>query len=91
MINKLSLTHFFTNLLIKQKDSKIKYSAEEILKEGKIEDYPETFEELKELCKDITVDLKVCKDGTIYCKEHCIAKNRTPQQMWQIIKSLVEE
>jgi hypothetical protein len=60
-------------------------------KQYKREQVPETFEELKELCKDITVDLKVCKDGTIYCKEHCIAKNRTPQQMWQIIKNLIGE
>ena len=52
---------------------------------------PETWEELKELCKGITVDVTVCKDGTVYCYEHCIAKNRTPAQMWQIIKSLIGE
>lgn len=52
---------------------------------------PETFEELKELCKGITVSLKICKDGTIYCYEYLLAKNRTPQQMWNIIKSLIGE
>lgn len=52
---------------------------------------PETWEELKELCKGITVDVTVCKDGTVYCYEHCIAKNRTPAQMWQIIKNLIGE
>ena len=52
---------------------------------------PESWEELKELCKGITVDVTVCKDGTVYCYEHCIAKNRTPAQMWQIIKSLIGE
>lgn len=55
------------------------------------EQVPETFEELKELCKDITLDLKICKDGTIYCYEYLLAKNRTPQQMWQIIKNLIGE
>jgi hypothetical protein len=57
----------------------------------KIEQVPENWEELKELCKGITLDLKICKDGTIYCYEYLLAKNRTPQQMWQIIKSLIGE
>ena len=58
---------------------------------AKFEKVPETWEELKELCKGITLDLKVCKDGTIYCYEYCLAKNRTIEQMWQIIKSLIGE
>jgi len=53
------------------------------------EQVPETFEELNELCKDIEVDLKLTKDGKIYCYEHLIAQNRTPAQMWVIIKNLV--
>jgi hypothetical protein len=53
------------------------------------EQVPETFEELNELCKDIEVDLKLTKDGKIYCYEHLIAQNRTPAQMWAIIKNLV--
>lgn len=53
------------------------------------EQVPETFEELKELCKDLKVDLKLTKDGEIYCYEHLIAQNRTPAQMWAIIKNLI--
>lgn len=60
-------------------------------KEYKTEKEPTNWEELKELCKGITLDLKVCKDGTIYCYEYCLAKNRTIEQMWQIIKSLIGE
>ena len=60
-------------------------------KNGKKEQVPESWEELKELCKGITLDLKICKDGTIYCYEYLLAKNRTPQQMWQIIKNLIGE
>lgn len=52
---------------------------------------PETWEELKELCKGITVGLKICKDGTIYCNEYFLARNRTPAQMWQIINNLIGE
>lgn len=55
------------------------------------EQVPETFEELKELCKDIEGDLKLTSDGKIYCYEHLIAQNRTPAQMWAIIKNLVED
>ena len=57
----------------------------------KKEQIPETFEELKEMCKNISVDLKFTKEGTVYCYEHCIAENRTPAQMWEIIKSLIGE
>lgn len=53
------------------------------------EQVPETFEELNELCKDIEVDLKLTSDGKIYCYEYLIAENRTPAQMWAIIKNLV--
>lgn len=55
----------------------------------KLEQVPETFEELKELCKDIKGDLKLTSDGKIYCYEYLIAENRTPAQMWAIIKNLV--
>lgn len=57
----------------------------------KVEKYPTNWEELKDLCKDITLDLKICKDGTIYCYEYLLTKNRTPAQMWQIIKNLIGE
>ena len=70
-------------------------TPETILNENRIvavkEQVPETWEELKELCKDITVGLKICKDGTVYCCELCIAKNRTPAQMWEIIMGLLGE
>ncbi len=59
--------------------------------EHETEQVPENWEELKELCKGITVGLKICKDGTIYCNEYFLAKNRTPEQMWQIIKGLIGE
>lgn len=75
---------------------------------------PETFEELKELCKDLkglyknynievfddaifvldskVVLLKIYDDGEIKDSgSEVIAKNRTPAQMWQIIKSLIGE
>lgn len=55
------------------------------------EQVPETFEELKELCKDIKGDLKLTSDGKIYCYEYLIAENRTPAQMWNIIKNLTGE
>ena len=79
-------------------------------KEYKTEKVPETFEELKELCKDIkevtiteeghiNVDLVYfTKDGEIYTYVEGVltssiflpvSKGRTPQQMWQIVKSLI--
>lgn len=80
----------------------------------KIEQVPESWEELKELCKDLkglyknynievfddaifvldakAVLLKVYDDGEIKDSgSEVIAENRTPQQMWQIIKSLIGE
>lgn len=56
-----------------------------------VEKCPTNWEELKELCKNLKVDLKLTKDGKIYCYEHLLAENRTPAQMWQIIKSLIGE
>lgn len=67
---------------------------------------PETFEELKELCKDLnkigiglefieydnfTIVFK--REGKIFgCGDDLIiAVNRTPQQMWNIIKNLIGE
>ena len=78
------------------------------------EQVPETWEELKELCKDLEglyknynievfddaifvldskiILLKVYDDGEIKDSgSEVIAENRTPQQMWQIIKNLVGE
>lgn len=73
---------------------------------------PETWEELKELCKDIkevtiteeghiNVDLVYfTKDGEIYTYVEGVltssiflpvSKDRTPQQMWQIIMGLLGE
>ena len=78
----------------------------------KVERVPETFEELKDLCKDIkevtiteeghiNVDLVYfTKDGEIYTYVEGVltssiflpvSKDRTPQQMWQIIMGLLGE
>lgn len=69
----------------------------------KVEQVPETFEELKELCKKyilkIISDIIYCygglsfhKDGTIKDNDKSIIKiNRTPAQMYQIIKNLMGE
>lgn len=68
-----------------------------------VEQVPENWEDLKELCKKfclkIISDIIYCygglnfhKDGTIKDNDNSIIKiNRTPQQMWQIIKSLIGE
>lgn len=81
-------------------------------KDIKIEQVPESFEDLKELCKDIkevtiteeghiNIDLVYfTEDGEIYTYIEGVltsslslpvAKNRTPAQMWEIIKSLIGE
>ena len=69
-----------------------------------VEQVPETFDELKELCKDndkIGIGLEFIeydnfiivfkREGKILgCGDDLIiAENRTPQQMWQIIKGLI--
>lgn len=78
-----------------------------------VEQLPETFEELKELCRE--EDISKCddeikikwhnntslyfyeKDGEIICKdedsciEMIIGYDRTPAQMWEIIKSLTKQ
>lgn len=78
---------------------------------SKTEQVPETWEELKELCKSLTdiedygesVEIdnyKLTKKGDVqFChldnysdyEYIIIAENRTIPQMWNIIKSLVEE
>ena len=89
-------------------------------KERKTEQIPETYEELRSLCIDISTKgnmiyifsewnnpnkeflqvrtLRFYPDGTIRNdyddknnEPYIIVKNRTPQQMWQIIKSLIGE
>ena len=80
----------------------------------KVEQVPENFSELKELCKDLkglyknynvevfddaifvldakAVLLKVYDDGEIKDSgSEVIAENRTPAQMWNIIKNLIGE
>jgi hypothetical protein len=86
---------------------------------SKLEKVPETWEELKELCRNseiqkcsfasdfiiktrepLTCYEHICIDG-IYFSESgeifagyesdCISSNRTPAQMWNIIKSLTEQ
>ena len=71
---------------------------------SKKEQVPETFEELKELCKNIKGCyigenyinlsekwLSFLNDGQIICHFYFITNNATPAQMWQIIKGLVGE
>jgi hypothetical protein len=69
--------------------------------------FPKTFEELKEWCKnvkDIVIHkniifleredfgrIEIYNDGGIWCDEHCIGEKRTPPQIWNFIKSLTEE
>lgn len=77
--------------------------------ERNIEQIPETFEELQELCRKLKIDCEVYitlpltnkmklyfyDNGEIICAyldfeyEFSLAKNRTPAQMWNIVKSLV--
>lgn len=79
----------------------------------KVEQVPETFDELKELCKELCnkksydiccpynssicitkgkLDIDLVKeDFKIYVNNYCIAEHKTPQQMWNIIKSFIEE
>lgn len=40
---------------------------------------------------DDNTDIDIYKDGTIFVENHLVADNRTPQQMWQIIKALIGE
>lgn len=76
----------------------------------KIEQVPETFEELKELCRklkigdcEVYITLQLTDKMKLYFYdngeiigayldfeyEFSLVKNRTPQQMWQIIKNLI--
>ena len=69
----------------------------------KVEQVPETFEELKELCKGMYADitehsitlfgcLEFWDDGKLSFFHYSdIVNNLTPAQMWQIIKSLIGE
>ena len=67
---------------------------------------PETFEELKELCKDnkkLGIGLEFIefnefsmvfkREGIICCSgdDEIVAVNRTPEQMWEIIRNLMED
>ena len=84
------------------KDLKVEYTKEQV---------PETFEELKELCKKTGHYAVNILKGGLLNKEYIfifglsfrdngdiediennnVAENRTPEQMWNIIKSLVGE
>lgn len=76
-------------------------------KNGEKEQVPESWEELKSLCKDIK-DIQIVSnviylepedlgrielysDGVIVCNEYILAENRTVAQMWNFIKSLMEK
>lgn len=69
----------------------------------KTKEVPETWEDLIDLCKDLIdvdmtensiflVGINFRKNGEVFDNDSItIAENRTPAQMWQIIKNLVEE
>ena len=72
----------------------------------KVEKYPTNWEELKELCEDLendsdidvltdviwAKDLSFLKAGIIgHEYGSIVAENRTPAQMWNIIKNLIGE
>lgn len=100
-----TITSFRCEKDICKKDDCAKCYAEHC----KTEQVPETFEELKELCKSITntriklnenfiiikmdkgYKIELWKNGNVYYYIHQMAKSRTPQQMWSIIKNLVEK
>lgn len=105
----------FKDFLLKHKDNHeiCSFSPLVIMSRCRVEQVPENFNELIELCKNIKgvefaggkakgeiiqVDnIWFAENGEIwgYNDEYTaicnIAKNRTPQQMWEIIKSLVGE
>lgn len=74
------------------KDLKVEYKKEQV---------PTNWEELKNLCNENNLEifadviytnaLSFHENGDIKDNENSmVAENRTPQQMWQIIKSLTE-
>lgn len=98
----------FADFLIKNKDNhNISASPKVIMDRCRVEQLPESWEELKELCEDkykyvftegyeteyIVIKHKYfTKDGKIFDYDwRCFADNLTPQQMWAIIKNLIGE
>ena len=75
-----------------------------LIYEQKVEQVPENWEDLKELCENIKCcyvgenyisvskrNISFLNDGQIRCNYYNITNKATPQQMWQIIKSLIGE
>lgn len=76
--------------------------TDSVLNIQKVENVPENFEELEELCEQKNAEILygtiyICglgfdKNGEVSDNEcNVIATNRTPAQMWDIIKSLTEQ
>lgn len=72
-------------------------------KERKVEKVPENWEELKELCEEFG-EIEILENNIYFrgmtfrlngdvedFEGNIIGENRTPQQMWQIIKSLIDK
>lgn len=100
----------FADFLIKNKDNhNISASPKVIMDRCRVEQLPETWEDLKELIIDrakyifndkffgnseyfVIAHNYFIQDGRILdAYQNCFAANRTPQQMWNIIKNLVGE
>lgn len=94
----------FADFLIKNKDNHdISASPKVIMDRCKVEQVPENFEEMKELCKGMFVEinehsiivfgcLEFWDNGTLAFHHYCdIVNNLKPQQMWNIIKNLIGE
>ena len=110
MKERIVLNESISQTIISNKESESSLYPKTIIDNAKIEQVPETFEELCELCRDlgcisfgktgqtqdteyIALDnrLYFYKDGTIDFGFDNLAYTITPEQMWQIIKNLVEE
>lgn len=104
----------FKDFLLKHKDNHeiCSFSPLVIMSRCRVEQVPETWEELKELCRklkigdcEVYITLQLTDKMKLYFYdngeiigayldfeyEFSLVKNRTPAQMWQIIKSLIGE
>lgn len=93
----------FADFLIKNKDNhNISASPKVIMDRCRVEKEPTNWEELKNLCNENNLEiladiiytnaLSFYKNGYVKDNENSIvAVNRTPQQMWNIIKNLIKE
>ena len=102
MKERIVIEDFVCNDNCKRKDCEVCFKER-----SKKEQVPETWEDLKELCKgvkDIVLykdmifleredlgTIEFYNDGAIVCNEYFLAENRTATQMWKFILSLTEK